>query len=177
MLPAQQLEEGQTVSAFTIDEPGILYIPRGTVQATHGLRDGDLTINISGPPLGGGFVGRYYLGKAANAEVQVQGSRFSGWSVLTLAGIQEVPHGNDSWYLGGQIGAINGRTNQLSDVGPTDRYTYPVVGGSIGYAPFSIGEKWKMQIEVEGNVPISNSEADPPLPATRLSVGFFRLFD
>ncbi len=177
MLPAQQLDSGDTVPAVAIDEPGILYIPRGTVQVTHGVGGGDLTANLSGPPLGGGLTGRYYLSRGATAEVQVQGAQFSGWSVLTLLGIQEVPHGEDAWFLGGRIGAINGRANQLSDAGPTDRRTYPVVGGSIGYAPFSIGEQWKMQIEVEGNVPLSGSEDDPPRPATRLSVGFFRIFD
>lgn len=144
---------------------------------THGLGGGDLTANLSGPPPGGGLVGRYYLSTDATAEIQVQGAKFSGWSALALLGVQEVPHGDDSWNLGGQIGTINGRGNQLSDVGPTARRTYPVVGGSIGYAPFSIGEQWKMQIEVEGNVPLSGSEDDPPLPATRLSVGVFRLFD
>jgi len=177
MLPAQQLDPGTTVPAVTIDEPGILYLPRGTVQVTHGVGGGDLTVNVSGLPVGGGLTGRYYLHRGATAEFQVQGATFSSWTLLALMGIQEVPRGDDSWYVGGQVGAINGRGNQISDVGPTDRRTYPVVGGSIGYAPISIGEQWTMQIEVDGNVPLSGSGSDPPLPATRLSVGFFRLFD
>lgn len=130
MLPAHQLDRGKTVSAVTVDEPGILHFPRGTVQVTHGAGYGDLTANLSGPPLRGGLTGRYYLSTDANAEVQVQASSYSGkLNVLGLLGLQEVPTGDDSWYVGGQVGAIN-------DKRPAQSHAR---GGTGGHTPSSAG--------------------------------------
>lgn len=179
MLPAQQLDSGTTVASASLDEPGFLYIPRANVQLTQGVGGGDISVNLSGPLLGGGIIGRTYLSPGLNAELQVQAAALNGegepGTGLVLAGVQEAPTRADQWYLGGQLGVIHGAgfvINQTPEV-----QTRPVVGGSVGFGPIDLGGAWRMQVELEGNAPLGGlGEDDPPLPATRLSIGFFRLF-
>ena len=173
-LPAQQLEAGTTVAAVTLDEPGILFVPRVGAQVTHGIGDGDLSVNVSGPPRGGGLSGRYYLSRQMNLELQLQGARIDdSWTGLALVGLQEAPTGPDPWYLGGQFGVISGRGNAISNVGPSIHQTVPVAGGSIGHT-IDVGRATQVQVELEANLPLSADE--PPLPASRLSVGLFHFF-
>lgn len=146
MLPATQVDTGETVGSISIDEPGVLVIPRLNLQVTQGLEGHkDVTLNLSGVPTedvvfpGIGITGRYYLTDKANAELQVQGAGLAGWTNLVLVGVQEVPVGDDSWYVGGQVGLINGRGEVISDSSPTARQTHPVIGGSIGYGPIDLG--------------------------------------
>ena len=179
MLPAQQLDSGTTVAAASVDEPGFLYVPRANVQVTQGVGGGDLSVNLSGPPVGGGLAGRAYLSDRVNAELQVQAAALNGegepGTGLVLVGLQRAPTGADQWYLGGQVGVIHGAgfvLNQTPEV-----QTRPVVGASLGFGPIDLGGDWQMQVELEGNAPLGGlGEDDPPLPATRLSVGFFHLF-
>lgn len=179
MVPAQQLDSGTTVAAASVDEPGFLYIPRANVQLTQGVGGGDLSVNLSGPPVGGGLTARAYLSERVNAELQAQAAALNGagepGTGLVLVGVQEAPTGADQWYLGGQFGIVHGAgfvVNQAPEV-----QTRPVVGGSVGFGPIDLGGAWRMQVELEGNAPLGGlGEDDPPLPATRLSIGFFRLF-
>lgn len=186
MLPAQQLDAGTTVAGASLDEPGILYIPRANVQLTQGLGGGDLSVNLSGPPLGAGLTGRAYLSGRASAELQVQAAALEDafdaggapTTGLALLGVQEVPTGEDRWYFGGQAGVIHGTGIRVG--GPADVQTLPVVGASLGLGSFDLGSSWQIQVELASNVPVPVGNADdddPPLPATRLSVGVFRLFD
>ena len=181
MLPAQQLEGDETVAAVSLDEPGFLYIPRANAQFTAGLGGGDLSLNVSGPPLGAGLAGRYYLTPRLNAEAQVQTARGfdqEHGASLAMVGLQEVPTGDDVWYLGGQAGAIVGSPVLDLDGSEEDTpQTYPVVGATLGLGPFEVGSSWQIQVELEGNAPITPGNEEPPLPATRLSIGFFYLGD
>lgn len=179
MLPAQQLDAGTTVAGASLDEPGILYIPRANVQLTQGLGGGDLSVNLSGPPLGAGLTGRAYLSGRASAELQVQAAALDDaggapTAGLALLGVQEVPTGEDRWYFGGQAGVIHGTGIRVG--GPADVQTLPVVGASLGLGSFDLGSSWQIQVELASNVPVPVGNADLS-PATRLSVGVFRLFD
>lgn len=172
MLPARQLESGTTVASTSLDEPGRVILPRLNAQVTHGLGGGDFTVNLSVPPFGGGLTGRYYLTDRASAKFQLQVAPLrAGATGLGLVGIQETPTREDSWYFGAQLGTING-VDQVNG----NRKTTPVIGGSAGYGPVDLGSSWQMQVEFESNVPLSTPEGHPPVPATRLSIGFFHLF-
>lgn len=184
MLPAQRLDAGTTVTSVHLDEPGFLYLPRANVQVTQGLGGGDLSLNASYPFLGGGLTGRYYLGGGVNAELQLQamrnGDAAEGPSGLALLGVQTVPASLSSWYLGAQVGALN--THELdffnaSPRRPSRRYTTAVAGGSVGYGPVDLGGAWRLQVELAVNAPLSQYAFERlPYPASRLSIGVFRLF-
>lgn len=178
MLPAQQLDSGTTVVGASIDEPGFLYIPRVNVQVTQGIGGGDLSANLSGPPVGGGVTGRAYLSDQLNVEVQAQATALNGAagpaSGLVLVGLQQAPTPNQ-WYLGAQAGIVRGTGFDIGG-STSDVQTRPLVGASFGVGPFDVGTDWRMQLELETNVPVGPWEDDPPFPATRISIGFFRLF-
>jgi hypothetical protein len=182
MLPAQQIEAGETVATVSLDEPGFLYIPRANVQFTAGLGGGDVSANVSGPLLGAGMTGRYYLSGRLNAEMQGQVTGLSGGlgepQGLLLLGVKENPTGGDTVYLGARAGAIHGPPFLDFGGSPGDPpQTHPVVGATVGMGPFEVGSSWQVQVELEGNAPIAPGSDDPPLPATRISVGLFYLGD
>lgn len=174
MLPAHQLGSGETTVAASIDEPGLLWIPRVNVQATHGFGKGDLTVNLGGTAnvLGGGLSGRYYLSDRVNGELQVQGAYVvNDWAGTAFFGLQQVPTEDDQWYLGAHVGALNGK----EVINSFSRQTSPLVGGSVGIGHIELGTSWRMQIELEANTTIPYSE-ESSLPPGRLSVGIFRLY-
>lgn len=176
-LPAQQLASGDAVVAAGLDEPGVLYVPRLKGQFTQGFGAGDVTATFGGPPVGGGLTGRYYLGDGLNVELEAQVARVQDeWTRLALLGIQSVPSPDDaSLYLGAQAGVLHGR--EVSFSGTTSVHRRPLVGGTIGYGPIDLGGSWRMQVELEANVPIPPSEEEGPLPPVHLSVGVFHIFE
>lgn len=194
MTPAQQIEPGTTVLSASLDEPGVAYVPRLNAQLTQGLGGGDLTANVSIPSLigvGAGLTGRYYLSDRLTGELQLQaGGILRRTAALALLGIQKGPVdtvnwpvSTGHWYFGGRVGATMGKPPELLGRGrglsEVETVVAPVVGGTVGYGPVDIGSNWRMQIEAEANVPLSRNEFeldDVPFPATRLSIGFFRLF-
>jgi hypothetical protein len=179
MLPAKQLDEGTTAVSATLDEPGVAYVPRVNAQLTQGFGGGDVTVNASYPVPGAGLTGRAYLDENVNAELQLQAARNlegeDGGSVLALAGLQEAPTGRDSWYLGAQAGMIHGE-QWLSFSSPPETQTLPVAGASIGVAPLHDNDNLEIQVELEVNAPLF-ATGDPPMPASRISIGIYRLFD
>jgi hypothetical protein len=194
MTPAQQIEPGTTVLSASLDEPGVAYVPRLNAQLTHGFGGGDLTATVSIPSLigvGAGLTGRYYLSDRLTGELQLQaGGILRRTATLALLGIQKGPvntvNGSvstGSWYFGGRAGATVGEPPELldpdRDLSEVETVVAPVVGGTVGYGPMNIGSNWRMQIEVEANAPLSPNDFDlddVPFPASRLSIGFFRLF-
>lgn len=194
MTPAQQIEPGTTVLSASLDEPGFAYIPRLNAQLTQGLGGGDLTANVSVPSLigaGAGLTGRYYLSDRLTGELQLQAGGIPGrTAALALLGVQKGPVdtvnwpvSTGHWYFGGRVGATVGKPPELlgrgRDLSEVETVVAPVVGGTVGYGPVEIGSNWQMQIEAEANVPLSRNEFEldaVPFPATRLSIGFFRLF-
>lgn len=187
MTPARQIGSETTVLSASLDEPGFAYAPRLNVQLTRGLEGGDLTANVSFPSLlgaGAGLTGRYYVTDHLTGNLQFQaGGLPEQTAVLGLVGVQSVPTGTGGWYVGGQLGAINGRPPDVLGTGTgapnAEQVAAPVVGGSVGYGPVEIGSNWRMQIELEANAPLTEEDFDLdeiPFPATRLSVGLLRLF-
>ena len=161
------------MASASLDEPGQVIIPRVNAQLTQGLGSGDFTANLSVPPFGGGLTGRYYLNERYNAELQVQAAPLrSNATVVALLGLQEVPADASTWYYGAQAGTVSGH-DDVNDV----RSATTVVGASAGYGPFELEGDWRMQVELEANVPLSTTQGDPPVPASRISIGFFRLFE
>jgi hypothetical protein len=179
MLPAEQLDGGTTAVSATLDEPGVAYVPRVNAQITHSFGGGDVTVNASYPGPGAGLSGRAYLDDNINAELQLQASRNledDGGSVLGLAGFQEVPTERDPWYFGLQGGVIHGEPWLTLSSAP-ETQTLPVGGASIGYALRPGPGDLKLQAELEVNLPLPNGNDDPPLPASKISIGVFHLFD
>lgn len=188
MTPAQQIEPETTVLSASLDEPGFLYVPRLNVQLTQGLGGGDLTANASVPSLigfGAGLTGRYYLTDRLTGKLQFQaGGLPEQAAALGLLGLQRGPVGTESWYFGGQVGVTSGKPPDFlgtgAGVSEGEPATAPVIGGSVGYGPMDIGSNWQMQIELEANAPLTLEQDfdldEVPFPATRLSIGFFRLF-
>ncbi len=119
MLPADQLEDGQTIVSASATEPGAGLFPQLSAQATYGFGEGDLTGTVSGLPalnflaLGAGVTGRYYVSTYLSAELQLQVSSFlredesrRRTAGLVLFGLQTVPSDEASWYYGTQAGII-----------------------------------------------------------------------
>lgn len=183
MLPASQLDAGETAVSVSIDEPGMLYVPRANGQFTYGLGGGDLSLNLGGTvgSFGGGVAARSYLSEAVNAEAQVQlADVWDARQWLVQAGIQGVPPEENSLFVGGQLGALRGTAPLEEQLGGYQRetpiQTVPFIGASLGYGRIELGKGWALQIELEANVPIPPTveEDDRPLPPSKLSVGIFR---
>jgi hypothetical protein len=187
MLPAEQQDAGTTVASFSVDEPGVLFLPRLSAQVTRGLGGGDLTANLSGVPtgkwsiVGGGLTGRYYLTHDLNAALQFQMTSFSGATAgLALFGLQTAPTDPPAWYYGGQVGGITGAgPGAYLDHGDSSpgAGAVPVVGGTLGYGPVDVGTSTRMQLELELNVPVWGDEEEVAMPGSGLSIGVFGLFD
>lgn len=181
MLPAHQLEDGETVAGVSLDEPGFLYVPRLNVQATQGLGGGDLTANVSGTALavGGGLSGRYYLTDAVHLEGQLQtANRLEfGWVGAGLVGVQQAATASDPWYLGGNVGVIGMDGRDLSTPDRDEARAFPMVGASVGAGHLEVSDSWRMQVELEGHVPFGLSGyPEDVFPPVRFSIGIFRLW-
>jgi hypothetical protein len=180
MLPAERLDGGTVALSASLDEPGALAFPRLNAQGSVGLGGGEIAANVGATPssVGGGLAGRVYLPGSLNVEMQAQAARVVAPQAAALVGVQGVP--SDRWpvYLGVRGGVLSGR-NAISDA-PTERQTAPLVGATIGVGAFELGGNWRLQAELEANVPIplaATDRDDLPLPPARLSVGIFRLID
>lgn len=183
MLPARQLNADETAVSVTIEEPGMLYVPRASGQLTYGLGGGDLSVNLGGTvgTFGGGVAGRTYLTDGVNAEIQAQMADVIGarqW--LLQGGLQEVPSEENRLYIGGRLGVVQG-TAPLEDAlgGSRSSHTVPFIGASLGYGRIDLGGAWGMQIELTANLPIPPTAEgeDRPFPPSHLSVGLFRYAD
>ena len=187
MLPAETLEDGETQASISVDEPGALFIPRLNAQVTRGFGGGDLTANLSATPLsdqaivGGGLALRSYLTDGVSFEAQLQGTSFSGSIAgLALLGVQTIPPSDGGWYVGGQMGVVEGPNLDVlfeNKSGEERTWFTPVVGGTFGYGPINLSSSTTMQLELKANVPISEDEGDAPPVATGLSIGVFGLFE
>jgi hypothetical protein len=196
MLPAEQMEDGETTASFTVGEPGAILLPRMGMQVTHGVGRGDVTVNVSGSPdvggvaVGGGLAARSYLTDRVTGEAQVQLTSFSAGDEsprraagLVLLGLQSVPSPDGGWYAGAQAGVVRGPSPDEyapifgaspAEVGAV--WTDPFVGGTVGVGPIDLGDRTRMQIELTANLPVWGDESEPPAPANTLSVGVFGLF-
>lgn len=185
MLPAHQLETGETVAAASLDEPGYLYVPRLNLQATQGFGGGDLSANVSGTveQYGGGITGRYYLNEHLNAELQIQGTSLfhdsSGlfshsWDGMALLGIQEAATDSEPLYVGVHGGGIGKNVADARAPFRTTRFK-PALGGSVGYAS-SPEASWSVQVEMEAVASFFREEK-LVISSARLSIGLFRIWE
>ncbi len=186
MLPARQLDAGETAVSVAIHEPGVLYVPWANGQLTYGLGGSDVSVNLGGSAgaVGGGLAGRAYLSDLVNAEGQVQLAEvINARQGLLQGGLQGVPSEQHPLYVGGRLGLLRG-TGVLEEgfgsSGPEGPpHSIPYVGATLGYGRIDLGGAWALQLEVEANVPIPPvaENDDRPLPPSRISIGLFRYSD
>lgn len=195
MLPANEVEEGETYASVSVGEPGALFIPRLNVQITQGVGGGDVTAILSTTPtpeqpiFGGGVAARSYLKDDLALEGQLQATLFPTSSPsqratagLALVGVQTIPSEPGSLYGGGQVGIVSGPSPDVAfgvgePAGESRTWTAPVFGGTLGCGPIYWGEATHLQIELTANLPAWGDEGDPPIPATGVSIGVFGLLD
>lgn len=184
MQPARPLNEGETVTTLYLDEPGFLYVPRLGGQVTQGVGGGDVSANLSASfwhaDLGIGA--RRYLSDRWSLMVQNQTAflyEFDdgalGWNTLMLAGRSMPPP--DGHFYGGFHGGISvvspAARSLLEFQDRTSAIGVPFAGGMIGLGPYSIGEAWSLQLELQLSAPLTGDDDVIVAPA-RLSVGFLR---
>lgn len=165
MLPARQLDDGETALSASINVPP-KYATATEVsgQVTAGLRGrGDLSLNVSASEafVTAGVAPRIYLTDRLNLQTQLRAANLSEDSrLLTVAGLQSVASGEIPLYVGAYGGA-------LGDTGV-------LIGGRVG-ASFDLGSSTRLQIEGEGSyAPDENGELLIP---GRISIGIFGALD
>lgn len=183
MLPARQLDAGETAVSVTIHEPGVLYVPWANGQFTYGIGRGDVSVNLGGSAgaFGGGVAGRAYLTPLVNAEAQAQmADVINARQGLLHMGLQGVPSEQDPLYVGGRLGLLRGTGVLEEGFGSAGRedppHSVPYIGATLGYGRIDLGGAWALQLEVEANVPIppTAEKDDRPLPPSHISIGLFR---
>jgi hypothetical protein len=195
MLPADQMDKGDTQASFSVGEPGALFLPRLNAQFTQGVGDGDVTAVLSATPttdqliFGGGVAGRSYVSEWLALEGQLQATSFPIASAseretagLALLGLRTLSSETASLYGGGRVGVVSGPSLDAVvgngiPTGDPRTWTAPVVGGTLGYGPIKYGESTRLQIELKANVPVWGDEGEPPIPASGVSIGVFGLLD
>lgn len=183
MQPARPLSDGETVTTLYLDEPGFLYIPRAGAQVTKGLGGGDVSANVSASVWHAdvGVGGRAYLSDRWSLMLQNQTAFMYeyrdgtiGWNTSMLA-VRSMPP-PDGWFYGGWQGGlsvVSPAANEVFSFGTTETtVTVPFIGGMVGVGPFSIGEAWTLQVELQLSAPLT--ESDAAIAPARLSVGFLR---
>lgn len=194
ILPAETLESGETVGAFSVDTPGLVYIPRLGAQVTHGLGAADVTANLNAVPIrdhsiiGGGLTARAYLTPNLGLIAQFQGASFSGQVAgLALVGLRTIPSRDGGFYAEGRGGVVRGGISGylFPDLGTQEQEdptpTAPMIGGTVGYGPIKLtdsADPIRMQIELKTNIPIWRDDGESlPLGNTGLSIGIFNLIE